>query len=388
MTHLARLLDRGLPRSRVRVLCLDDEAVTLRLIVRLLEGMGVTPVPATSPREALDLFVESRFDLVLTDIRMPEMDGLAFLHEVRARDPQVPVVVATGFASLDTAIRALREGASGMIVKPFTGQEFTAEIETALERARTRHDALQYRFVTPILDGVALALTAAIEARDIETGDHCRSLGHMGERVAGYLGLPEQDRTTIRIGGFLHDVGKIGIADAILLKPGPLTEAEYAEMKRHPEIGAAIVDTHAEMAGIAAIVRHHHERWDGRGYPYGLAGDEIPLGARIIAVADAFNAMTIDCVYRTALPLEQAWAELRRNAGTQFDPAVVEAFESSIDDAVLAASLYPHPSDVLMRPPSKRGSKPGRVSAAPAVGLLSGPTVGRPAYATRASLDA
>jgi putative two-component system response regulator len=375
------------------VLCLDDEAVTLRLIVRLLEGMSITPIPATSPREALDLFVESRFDLVLTDIRMPEMDGLAFLREVRARDPQVPVVVVTGFATLDTAIQALREGASGMIVKPFTGHEFTAEIAGALEHARTRHDALQYRFVTPILDGVALALTAAIEARDIETGDHCRSLGHMGERVAAYLGLPEQDRTTIRIGGFLHDVGKIGIADAILLKAGPLTDDEYTEMKRHPEIGAAIVDTHAEMAGIAAIVRHHHERWDGRGYPYGLAGAEIPLGARIVSVADAFSAMTIDRVYRIALPIDRAWAELRRNAGSQFDPAVVEAFEGAVDGAVLAASLFPHASDVLPRSESRCGSKTHsktqQSAASPAPGRLRMHAVRRQQpFTTRASVDA
>jgi putative two-component system response regulator len=353
MTDATRPVGRAGPARRMRALCVDDEAVTLKLIVRLLEGLGIAATPATSPHDGLRLFDQEHFDLVLTDIRMPGMSGLAFLQEIRERDPQVPVLVATGFATLDNAIRALREGASGMLVKPFTAEEFKVEIENALERARIRHDALQYRFVTPILDGVALALTAAIEARDIETGDHCRSLGYMGERVAEYLGLTAQQRTTIRIGGFLHDVGKIGIADAILLKPGPLTDGEYEEMKRHSELGATIVETHVEMADIARIVRHHHERWDGQGYPYGLSGTAIPLGARIIAVADAFSAMTTDRVYRTSLPVEKAWDELRVNSGGQFDPAIVEAFEASVDLEAMPAAALP-----------QRGTLASRVAAA------------------------
>ena len=345
MTGTLRAGGRPGADRRMRALCVDDEAVTLKLIVRLLEDLGIAATPATSPLDGLRLFDQDHFDLVLTDIRMPGMSGLVFLQEIRARDPQVPILVATGFATLDNAIRALREGASGMLVKPFTAEEFRTEIENALERARIRHDALQYRFVAPILDGVALALTAAIEARDIETGDHCRSLGYMGERVAAYLGLGAQERTTIRIGGFLHDVGKIAIADAILLKPGALTAGEYEEMKRHSELGASIVETHVEMADIARIVRHHHERWDGRGYPYGLSGAAIPLGARIIAVADAFSAMTSDRVYRAALPVEKAWDELRVNAGGQFDPGIVEAFEASVGLEGMAAGIEPeHPA--------------------------------------------
>lgn len=341
MTGFSRAAERPGADRRMRALCVDDEAVTLKLIVRLLEDLGIAATPATSPLDGLRLFDQDHFDLVLTDIRMPGMSGLVFLQEIRARDPQVAILVATGFATLDNAIRALREGASGMLVKPFTAEEFRTEIENALERARIRHDALQYRFVAPILDGVALALTAAIEARDIETGEHCRSLGYMGERVAAYLGLGAQERTTIRIGGFLHDVGKIAIADAILLKPGALTAGEFEEMKRHSELGASIVETHVEMADIARIVRHHHERWDGHGYPYGLSGTAIPLGARIIAVADAFSAMTTDRVYRAALSVEKAWDELRVNAGGQFDPGIVEAFEASVGLEGMAAGIVP-----------------------------------------------
>jgi putative two-component system response regulator len=313
-----------------RVLCVDDEPVTLRLVTRLLERMGLVVTTAPGPDAALEIFDVDRFDLIITDIRMPGMDGHAFLAAIRLRDPQVPVIVATGHASLDNAIRALRDGASGMLIKPFTGEEFTTEVTNALERARIRHEALQYRFVTPILDGVALALTAAIEARDLETGAHCTQLGSMGERVARLMGLSEQDRTTIRIGGYLHDVGKIAIADRILLKPGRLTDDEYREMQRHAEIGGSIVQTHESMEGIAKIVRHHHERFDGDGYPDRLVGEAIPLGARIITIADAFSAMTNDRVYRKAIPVEQAWEEVRRNSGSQFDPAIVELFEVAV----------------------------------------------------------
>jgi putative two-component system response regulator len=312
---------------RPRVLCVDDEPGLLRLVARLLERMDLDVSTAPSPTAALALFDTDHFDLVVTDIRMPGMDGHAFLAEIRTRDPQIPVIVATGHASLDNAIRALRDGASGMLIKPFTAEEFETEITNALQRARIRHDALQYRLLTPILDGVALALTAAIEARDLETGEHCRQLGTQGERVAAMLGLSEQERTTIRIGGYLHDVGKIAIADRILLKPGKLTDKEYREMQRHAEIGGSIVQTHEAMTDIARIVRHHHERFDGAGYPDRLAGEEIPLGARIISVADAFSAMTNDRVYRKAIGEEQAWEEIRRNAGSQFDPAIVELYE-------------------------------------------------------------
>jgi putative two-component system response regulator len=315
--------------SRPRALCVDDEPALLRLITILLERMGFDVATAPAPDAALKLFDGDGFDLIITDIQMPGMDGHAFLAAIRQRDPQVPVVVATGHASLENAIRALRDGASGMLVKPFTGEEFRAEVTSALERARIRHDALQYHLVTPILEGVALALTAAIEARDLETGAHCVQLGTMGERVAALMGLSEQERTTIRIGGYLHDVGKIAIADRILLKPGPLTDEEYREMKRHSAIGAAIVQTHEAMSQIAAIVRHHHERFDGRGYPDGLAAAAIPLGARIIAIADAFSAMTNDRVYRKRIPVEEAWEEIRRNAGSQFDPSIVELFETA-----------------------------------------------------------
>jgi response regulator RpfG family c-di-GMP phosphodiesterase len=321
---------------RPRALCVDDEPAVLGLIARLATDLGFEVDALGESTSALGRFNDHPYDLVLTDVRMPGMDGHALLAAIREIDQEVPIIVVTGQGTLETATSALREGASGMIVKPFTTEEFRREVEATLERARFRHDALQLRFVSPILDGVALALTAAIEARDLETGEHCRQLGTLGEAVAALMGLSEQQRTTIRIGGYLHDVGKIAIADRILLKPGKLSEEEYLEMQRHSELGAAIVSTHEQMAGIADIVRHHHEWWDGHGYPAGLRHDAIPVGARIIAVADAFSAMTSHRVYREALPVEQAWEELHRGSGSQFDPTIVGLFEQAVVDPAAA----------------------------------------------------
>jgi putative nucleotidyltransferase with HDIG domain len=220
-----------------------------------------------------------------------------------------------------------------MLVKPFTGEELLGEVRRALGSAQMRYEALQYRYLSPVLDSIALTLSTAIEARNLETGEHCRQLGLLSERMAAVLGLDESQQMTIRIGGYLHDIGKIGIADAVLLKPGRLTDDETAEMRRHSEIGAAILEVHDAMADIARIVRNHHERWDGRGYPDRFAGTQIPLGGRIIAVADAYSAMTSDRVYRAALPVDRAWSELRANSGTQFDPEIVAVFEQVVDES-------------------------------------------------------
>ena len=318
--------------ARLRVLCVDDEPVILRILRRLLEVQGFEVVTCGDAAAALSTFTEGTFDFVMTDVHMPGMDGLALMRALRERQPELPVIVVTGYGTVDSAIRALREGATGMLVKPFTGQELLAEVRRALAAAQTRYEALQYRYMSPVLDSIALTLSTAIEARNLETGEHCRRLGILSERMAAVLGLDERQQMTIRIGGYLHDIGKIGIADAVLLKPGRLNDEEMSEMRRHSEIGAAVLDVHEAMSEIAQIVRHHHERWDGRGYPAAFAGTAIPLGGRIIAVADAFSAMTGDRVYRPALPLDRAWAELRSHSGSQFDPQIVDAFERVVDE--------------------------------------------------------
>ena len=326
---------------RPRVLCVDDEPVILQILRRLLEVQGFDPVTCSNPLTALSEFSEGMFDVVITDIHMPQMDGLSLMRSLRAKQPDLPVVIVTGQGTVDTAIQALREGASGMLVKPFTGEELLSEVRRALSTAQMHYEALQYRYMSPVLDSIALTLSTAIEARNLETGEHCRQLGILSERMAVVLGLDERQQMTVRIGGYLHDIGKIGIADAVLLKPGRLTESEMAEMRRHSEIGAAILQVSDAMSDIADIVRHHHERWDGRGYPDALVGATIPLGARIIAVADAFSAMVSDRIYRPKLPMERAWAELRAHSGSQFDAEIVEVFAQVVDEEGRLRSLDP-----------------------------------------------
>jgi putative two-component system response regulator len=327
--------------TRPRVLCVDDEQVILRVLGRLLALQGFEADTCDDPVAAASKFDPGTYDVVITDVDMPGMDGLALTRALRSREPDLPVIIVTGHGTMDTAIQALREGATGMLLKPFTGEELLAEVCRALSTAQMRYEAVQYRYLSPVLDSIALTLSSAIEARNLETGEHCRQLGVLSERMANLLGLDGQQQMTIRIGGYLHDIGKIGIADAVLLKPGLLTADEMFEIRRHAEIGASILEVHGAMSDIALIVRHHHERWDGNGYPAALAGPEIPIGGRIIAVADAFNAMTSDRPYRLALPPDRAWAELRANSGTQFDPAVVEVFGRVVDEEGRLRRLNP-----------------------------------------------
>ncbi|HEX7495426.1 MAG TPA: response regulator, partial [Candidatus Limnocylindrales bacterium] len=188
---------------RLRVLCVDDEPVILHVLRRLLEVQGFEVVSCGDATTALSTFTEGAFDFVMTDIHMPGMDGLALTRALRDRQPELPVIIVTGHGTVDTAIQALREGATGMLVKPFTGQELLVEVRRALAAAQMRYEALQFRYMSPVLDSIALTLSTAIEARNFETGEHCRRLGVLSERMAAVLGLDERQQMTIRVGGYL-----------------------------------------------------------------------------------------------------------------------------------------------------------------------------------------
>ncbi len=336
------------------VLVVDDDPHVRGVLQQVFEDAGFQPREAGDGKAGLEAFRALRPPLVVTDLRMPIMDGSELLRAIRDEDPDAAVIVLTGAADVKTAIACLKQGAYDFIMKPVDIDELVLAVERALERRQLLIERRQYQVTlerrvqeaTRDLEGAYRqlqdtyratleALGSALDTRDVGTEAHSRRVHGYALATARAYGLPESDLADLGHGVLLHDIGKIGIPDAILLKPDRLTAEEWAIMRRHPGIGARLIRDIAFLQGAIPIVRHHHERWDGMGYPDGLRGVEIPLGARIFAVVDAFDAMTFDRPYSRAIPFEAARAELHRSAGTHFDPAVVEAF-MRLPDSLLA----------------------------------------------------
>ena len=470
-----------------RVLVVDDDPAVREVCEQILQRRGYLVITAATAKEAVERARASHLDLLLIDIRMPEISGLELIQSIREIHGEIAAVVMTGYGTLENAIRSFKLGAQGFLVKPFAQEEFLGAVEEALEKHRLAKENMRLRLLMPLFelnrnlvyevdleslfqtivrvtlretrsDVVALmlvdgetgklkckawavsspnilrddielfeshvagrvmgsgepvvlveeaaidgptkgimqagsvssavsmpllnkksvigvlnlsklrgkpsfhqsdlelisvlcgqaaiaienvrffealqkahfdsvkALTQAIEAKDRYTAGHCDRLVEYAVAIGKRLGLPEQERRYLKFAATLHDIGKIAINEVILSKTGRLTDEEYREMMTHPERGAAIIRDVEFLKPVVPMIYHHQERWDGRGYPKGLRGDNIPLGARIVAVLDTFDAMTSNRPYRKALPVESAVKELRRFAGTQFDPAVVEAF--------------------------------------------------------------
>ncbi|MCS7066746.1 MAG: response regulator, partial [Fimbriimonadales bacterium] len=278
--------------------------------------------------DALAVLESQPVDIVLSDIFMPGMNGFDLLKQIRQRRPEVPVVLVTGFGNIEMARQALKEGATDFITKPYNVHEIPILIERnltrhTLESSRTRdlQEEVQRSYRATLE-----ALLAALDTRDTETEGHSERVAAYTMQIAHRLNLPEEELPHIERGALLHDIGKIGVPDHILYKPGPLTPDEWEIMKQHPVIGYRMCMKVEMLRPAAPIVLHHHERWDGKGYPHGLSGEEIPLGARIFAIADTLDAMTSDRPYRKALSFAQAREEIERCAGSQFDPELVRVF--------------------------------------------------------------
>ena len=318
-----------------RILVIEDEAIVRGLIVEVLEGAGFEVVAAERAESGLEVLSRNSISLVVSDIVMPGLSGLELLERVRATHPSLPVVLVTGAGTYGNLTQALANGASGIVVKPFSHADLVAAVHSALGRARAAENEVRDRIVTPT---VAAALANAIEARDVATHGHCERLTQLADRIAQELDLLPEDCETVRFAAVLHDVGKIAIPDRILLKPGPLTTEERAIVETHTEIGDRLLEPLAPLEAVRAAVRHHHERWDGDGYPYGLAGKAIPPTARVIAVADAIEAMSAKRPYRDALPSETIVSELNAGRGRQWDPAVVDVALRLIETGTLAFS--------------------------------------------------
>jgi response regulator RpfG family c-di-GMP phosphodiesterase len=281
--------------------------------------------------------------LVLSDLRMPGMDGVDLLRRVRERWPDTAVIMISAVADVEVAVSCLALGAMDYLTKPFHLEEVRARVGQALEKRRLVVENRAYQRLLEArvaeqarrLEALFLAsmqsLADALEVKDPSTRGHSVRVSRYAVAIGRRLGLGARDLAQLELGGHLHDIGKIGVREAVLNKPGPLTDDEYAHIMTHPEIGwRLLAPLLADAPQALHVVRSHHERFDGVGVPDGLAGEAVPLEARIAAVADSFDAMTSQRPYRSGLTIEAARAELRRCAGTQYDPRVVEAFEQAV----------------------------------------------------------
>jgi putative nucleotidyltransferase with HDIG domain len=328
-----------------KIMVVDDEEAIREVVSTLLESQGFQCTTAANGRIAAETFRNDTFDLVLSDIVMPEMDGLKLLNEIRSQDPDVPVIMVTAMHDISIALEAIRAGAYDYILKPFEKDQLQLSVRRALEHRRlvlenrtyqsdlehlvaerTQQLSIALQDLEQSYDYTLEALGGALDAKDAETEGHCQRVTAFTITIARAMGVDKALLRHIARGAFLHDIGKMGVPDSILRKPGPLTPEERDVMRKHCEIGFAVLERIPFLKEAAEIVLTHQECYDGSGYPRGLKGEQIPLGARIFAVADTLDAMISDRPYRKALPISAAREEIQRHAGKQFDPRVVQVF--------------------------------------------------------------
>ncbi len=353
-----------------RILIVDDEVEITEILADLLSE-EYECLRAASAEEALTRLHEGVFQLVISDITMPGMSGLDMIPHIKALSPDTVVVMISGMQTVESAIGALRLGAFDYLMKPFDLRQVEAVVKRALEHhdlvvAKQRYENHLEELVeqrTVELDkalnslegayrSTLKALTAALETRDSETHGHSERVVTYSLRLGREYGLSSEQMKALEFGSLLHEIGKIGVPDSILRKPAKLTEEQWVRMREHPLHGQQILRGIEFLEGAARVVAQHHEKWDGTGYPLGLRSEEIDICARIFAVADAFDAITSDRVYRRGKPYEAAAQELDDWAGRQFDPKIVEAFHrvpKSDWEELHRQSLMPKPDQFDVR---------------------------------------
>jgi putative two-component system response regulator len=311
--------------TRETLLIVEDNPVLREGLHEMLELEGFNVMTASNGREALEKMASLSPDLILSDIAMPEMDGYAFFRAVR-NNPEwisIPFLFLTARGEKHDILAGKDLGADDYLVKPLTREELLTAVRARLGRSQQLRVAqLQQAYETSLT-----VLANAIEVRDHYTRGHVERVMAYAFAIAEQLEWRVQQMEQLRFGAILHDIGKIQISEAILRKPGKLSPEEWEEIRRHPTSGADMIRDIPYLAPAIPIIRYHHERWDGKGYPEGLSGDAIPIGARIVSVADAFDAMTTDRPYSPARPPQEAYEEIISRSGTQYDPSVVAAFQ-------------------------------------------------------------
>lgn len=342
-------------RPGIRVLIVDDEVAHRKVLATMLEQNTIAPRTVSSAKEALDLLQREPMDVVIADLNMPDISGMELLTEVRLHYPQLVFLMATGMEDVRLGVQAMRQGADDYLIKPLQMDSVMVSLaralrknclERELENYRKNLEAIVCNRTVELQSALGQleqsyadtldALGAAIDLRDGQTAGHSRRVALYSIKILLQMNCTSGQLKTLVMGAWLHDIGKLAIPDAILLKPGSLTETERRIMQGHVQIGYDLVKRIPFLADAAEIILSHHEHWDGGGYPRGLKGTDIPLNARIFAVADALDAMTSDRPYRLALSFYQARNEIKRMAGTQFDSNVVSTL-LNIPDGTLEA---------------------------------------------------
>ena len=330
---------------KASILVVDDEDFIREIICRKLNGSGFECDSACSAEDALARIAQNNYDCVLSDIHMPGMSGVDLLRRIKLQNQDLAVILITGAPDIDAALEAMRLGAYDHLSKPLNLAALEMTVDRALEKKRLVEENREYQHnlesmvkertkqlsaanedLQRLFTGSIKALAQALEAKDEYTQGHSARVAEESVNIARYLSLSDTEIQRMWLAGYLHDIGKIGIKEAVLNKPGKLDEEEWNLIQQHPVVAGRILGPIPELSDIIDIIVHHHERYDGSGYPDGLEGNSIPLGARILAVADTYDALTSRRPYRDSLDLEEAHRILEEAAGTYLDPVIARAF--------------------------------------------------------------
>lgn len=328
------------------ILVVDDDTSNLKIANRILSGEHLRVSCLKSGEDAIKFLQMNRPDLILLDVHMPGMDGFETLTALKKNEitAAIPVIFLTADDDTDMETRGLEAGAMDFIKKPFVPEVLLLRVRHTIDLIRLQSDLslevekktqevlAQHEKLDRISMQIVTALSGAIDAKDTYTNGHSTRVADYSRRIASRAGFSEEEQSNIYMMGLLHDVGKIGVPDAIINKPGKLTDEEFAAIKKHPLMGAEILGNISEFPKLATGARWHHERYDGKGYPDGISGQDIPIEARIIAVADSYDAMSSKRSYREVLPQTYIHNEMEKGKGTQFDPVFAKIMLEMMDE--------------------------------------------------------